>query len=200
MTAVVLRLELEKQIKPLMDAQRFVLVERLMGLDETCGQMQRRADSVLVQETFGTIAFQYWVKDLVVCYSEAAERKRQDRQNLIQLVNETIRYRIEKFRLLSSEEQKTVDIEIAELAGQQQAFDDWNLKLHEIRERSRREAKKKLSYARNVLNALDVESRTKVMDEAVKQKIIKQYDKPMLENIQLFPDKYYKVLEGMKLL
>src|SRR3990172_10548525 len=64
------RLELKKQIKALGDRQRVELAELLYKLNESKERIGRRADSVVLLETYGTIAFQYWVQDEVALRSE----------------------------------------------------------------------------------------------------------------------------------
>jgi len=192
---IVTRLELLKQIKPLDDFQRAALIERLYDLGETKEQIQRRADSVALKETYGTIAFQYWVEELVCLYSETAERRNREYQLSRQKIDEEIRRRIDRLKTLSFEAQREVDEETADLRGLEDARRDWHMKLMEIRERARQQYARRFAFARKVLGGLDREGRIKVLEAAKEQKIIQSYDEMMIENIHLFPDRFYRVVE-----
>ena len=74
---IILNLELGKQSKPLSEDQRSWLAERLYDLDETAQEIQRRAESVLLLETYGTIAYQYWVQD-EIAYRDRSITKGKD--------------------------------------------------------------------------------------------------------------------------
>jgi len=70
-----------KQID-LTDNQRLQLAIELNRLKETYEELKARAESVKLRTTYGTISFEYWVKDLVCLRSEAehiAERIIQER-------------------------------------------------------------------------------------------------------------------------
>ena len=61
---IIARLELDKQIK-LSDDQRSALAERLYDLNESKEHTQCRANHVLLTETYGTLAYQYWVSEQI---------------------------------------------------------------------------------------------------------------------------------------
>jgi len=68
----VMQVELAKQLKPpLTEQQRLQLVMDLSALGLTLREIRERGNSVKLKDTFGTIAFQYWVEDLVVLKTEA---------------------------------------------------------------------------------------------------------------------------------
>jgi len=187
---IVTKLEFQKQIKPLDEIQRRDLIELLHDLNETSERIQLRANSVLLKQTYGTIAFEYWVQDLVCVYDE---RQRIERGR----IHEELSRCLDRLRRLSRDEQRRIDEEAAELLGLEDAQRDWELKLAAIRERSRQQHKRRFAFARKALAALDEASRRKVLDEAVKKDVIASYDQAMVDNIHLFADKFYSVLEEM---
>jgi len=193
----VTRLELDKQIKPLDEFQRAGLIERLFELGETREMIQRRADSVMVKDTYGTIAFQYWVEDLVCVWSSAMARQRQIREQTREWVDHEIKKRIEHLKKLTSEEQRKVDVDVVELAALEEAKVAWKFKLGAIMERKRTQYARRFAFAKKALAGLDRDARVRVLDEAVRQEIIKDYDESMIAEIHLFPDKLYRVVEAM---
>lgn len=69
-----MEVELAKQLKPpLTEQQRLQLVMDLSALGLTLGEIRDRGNSVKLKDTYGTIAFQYWVEDLVVLKTEAVK-------------------------------------------------------------------------------------------------------------------------------
>ena len=197
------RVELAKQIRPLTEAQRTELVERLYNLNESAEKIQRRGESVVLTESYGTIAFQYWVADEVVLGSIINETlykisvmEQRRRQNLDDELDARINKRIRELRGGSTSEAKERDAKLAALAGLEDAGLAWRRRLQEIRNRERAQHKRRFAYASKVLRALSLEDRKKVLDKAVEEKIIERYDNVMVENIHLFPEIFYKIVEA----
>lgn len=70
-TGIVLEVELVKQIPPLTEQQRIMLVRELSYLDLTREELIIRANSVKVKNTYGNIAKEHWVQDLVMLLPDA---------------------------------------------------------------------------------------------------------------------------------
>jgi hypothetical protein len=68
---LILEVEAKKQLRPpLTNQQRVFLAEDLFDLNEPLRALQERARSVVLKNTFQTIAFEYWVDDLMVLKSD----------------------------------------------------------------------------------------------------------------------------------
>jgi hypothetical protein len=174
------------------------LIERLYALNETKEQIEVRGESVILKKTYGTIAFEYWVEDLVKLASDVYEELHR-----LKLAEE--RHRREfQFELdcriderIAACRKGKVDPKIAELAGEEDALKQHRRMLQEVRERSKQQMTRRLRYARHVLANLSNECRIQVLDEAIKEGILQSYDKGILDNIFMFPEKFYKIVERM---
>lgn len=199
------RVELRKQIKPLGRLQRIELAELLYSLNETKGQIERRADSVVLQETYGTISFQYWVNDLVCLRSdfnkELYRLKKADEGRRVEFqlsVSLELDRRLETFRRASTDKQKMQDVRLEELEGIRLSLEQWHNKLKEIRERSKAQMTRRLQYAKQVLRAMDEDARKKILDIAVERGRIESYDAVIVQHAYLLADKLYDILESQK--
>lgn len=199
------RVELRKQIKPLGRLQRIELAELLYSLNETKGQIEWRADSVVLQETYGTISFQYWVNDLVCLRSdfnkELYRLKKADEGRRVEFqlsVSLELDRRLETFRRASTDKQKMQDVRLEELEGIRLSLEQWHNKLKEIRERSKAQMTRRLQYAKQVLRAMDEDARKKILDIAVERGRIESYDAVIVQHAYLLADKLYDILESQK--
>lgn len=66
--AIVMRTEKLKEIQ-ISDQERDLLVDKLFEQGFSRQELEQRADSVLLKNTYKTIAFEYWVEDLVCSWS-----------------------------------------------------------------------------------------------------------------------------------
>lgn len=200
------RLELDEQTKPLSDDQRSALAERLFDLNETPAQLQRRADSVFLRETYGTIAYKYWleegeVRPVTEINAELYRLSRLEetrRANFEREMDERIDYRLKALRgIANPHEAKNFErememIEIQNTIAQQREENKRHI------EEVRKEVKKKLATCREWLVSLNIEQRKVLLLEAVQQGLLKEYSGIELSHIQYYNDVLLPLYEKRK--
>lgn len=190
---IVTRTELRKQIKALSELQRAELIGLLYNLNETAAKIQQRADSVLLLETFGTIAFQYWVQDEVGLSIEVNQElyrlKRIEetrRINFEREMDERIDHRLAALRKATApDENFKRELEMIELQNQITAQREAN-KVHI--EEVRKQIKAKLAKCREWLVSLTIDRRKEILLKAVQEGILKEYSGIELSHIQYYND------------
>lgn len=191
---IILRLELDEQTKPLSDDQRSALAERLFDLNETAEQLQRRADSVFLRETYGTIAFKYWldegeVRPATEINAELYRLKRVEelrRINFEREMDERIDSRLNALR--NAKEPDPIFARELEMITIQNKIAEQREENKVHIEKVKKEIKDKLARCREWLFSLDIEARKALLLQAVQEGILKEYSGIELSHIQYYND------------
>jgi hypothetical protein len=202
-TRLIFKVELVKQLRPpLTQQQRTELALRLDEMKLTEEQLSLMAESVIRRSTYGTIALEYWIADDIVTQEElVAERlaiRREDERRRRNFENE-LDDRIRELRDGLRERVEKMDVEREKLLMETLALDDecvkWELQRQEWYKEAEARVRRKLSEYKQQLRLLSESERKEVLDMAVAFKIMRNWDKHVLEHIHLFADKLMPIME-----
>ena len=188
-----MQLEAVKQLNPMLNSQqRRMLVDRLEALHLPLRDIKEMAASVEVKHTFNTIAFEYWVEDLVALRSEITEEKKHLQESYNTRVREEakrlLEARIDEAKKELSPEGEAYYRRCIELQSLEDAISIVRQRRDKWAEEVKQSTKKKLALVRSHLVAMDRESRKRIVAKAVERGEVKTFDDTMIENIQYFPD------------
>ena len=189
------RLELKKQIKALGDRQRVELAELLYKLNESKERIGRRADSVVLLETYGTIAFQYWVQDEVALRSEIDQELYrlkcldEDRHLSFRLaVEAAIDRRLNELRVSNTVEETERYIGEMELIELEAAAQKLRLERKALLKLQHARIANKVKDCRVWLKSLSLEQRKKLLLKAVRRQYLTMYTAIEEEYIEYYAD------------
>ena len=150
-----------------------------------------------MRETYGTIAFQYWLEepefftaDEIIRAGEISKER----------VDKEIERRIAEIDAALSDEQKAKDMASARMKGRMAALVEWQMERRRIEDEARETMKNRMSDARKDMACMGEAARIRVLEESVRRGIIQSYDKAMVEYFHLFPEKFWKLSEEMGLI
>jgi hypothetical protein len=197
-SATVLEAEIAKQLRPpLTSQQRAWLVAELFRYGWTPVELTTRMRSVVSQDTYGTIALQYWIADLVMTPEDARLYLTRERNAIAEKVERIIAERTE--RVLSDvEAAKAEDASIVRLLAAQRArLEFYTAREQRIKELAEKE-KQRLKDARRRIRAMSLPERRRLLDDAVREGLLHGYDNAIVEHAYLFADKLIEVLDTNK--
>jgi hypothetical protein len=190
--ATIREVELKKQIKPPLTPQQIAaLADEILKLNPTADRLKAMADSVLRAETFGTLAFQYWIADRLMTWEEMEMERAalgRERRELYKTFNEAvaseIQTRIWNMDAALAEESKAADIKAWELFELESQAAAWREKRVHIRIEAEGRIRRELHDVSEKIKMLDVEERYRLMQDAGMG-----HDVAICQNLHLFPDK-----------
>lgn len=196
---IITELEFRTQLKPLDELQRKELIELLYDLNEPKEKIQQRANSVMLQETYGTIAFKYWVGDLVCTRSEVDAMKRHLQRSFeAKQINHELEIKCELDRRLEEYRHTLADpseLGLAELEAVESAVEAYRLHETQKATKLRAKTKRRIAFARQQICSLDNNSRQAILEEAVRRKKIKTFDGSMVKECPALAYALYEVIE-----
>ena len=200
--AIVAEVELTKQLRPaLTEDQRAILFARLDALRLPVAEIQRMARSVMAKCTYGNIAFEHWVSDEVrpawEINAEISEERERLRNKFDRTVQEELERRIALCRAELTPEADEQFKRYAELDALRESLSECEKRRARWYEDQKNIARQRIARDRAMLVGMNSEARKKVFDEAVRRGKLNGYDQTMLDNIGVFVDRLYEIVEEM---
>lgn len=193
--------ELVKQIRPpLTDQQVTALTLELRKLGLSIDRLRVMAENVKRQNTYGTIALEYWIQGQLLTPEEVAEERRamrtmleSERRELEWEVEKTIRRRVQDFK-----DGSKWDPLIQEMLAAEEIAREWHEKREQHFKRELERARLRLKKAGAVIRLMTEDGRSELYRVAVERKALPE-DKAIREHLFMFADKLLPIMQELKL-
>jgi hypothetical protein len=155
---------------------------------------------VKLADTYGTIAYKYWVKDLVCSREELEQRRNQlERSYQTKLSNFELEIKLEVDRRMKEYRHTlAVPSEYAELAAAEDAIEKYRLHEIEKAKKIRAATHRRIAFARQQICSMDNDCRRAILAEAVKRDKLKTFDDLMVRECQTLAYLLFDVVEDVR--